>query len=70
MNPRRAILILGLLVAAGLTTGCEKPLLSDTEERSPFDRYDAVRNQYSEQRQMNEFGRMRPDLRGRLLPKD
>lgn len=50
--------------------GCEKPLLTRTEERSPFDRYDHVRNQGSDQRVMNEYGRMKPNLRERLGPKD
>ena len=59
---------LGFLVLA--LTGCEKPLLSPTEERSPFDRYDTVRNQYAEQYVTDEFGRRRPNLRERLLPKD
>ena len=59
---------LGVIVLA--MAGCEKPLLSPTEERSPFDRYDTVRNQYAEQYVMDEFGRRRPNLRERLLPKD
>ena len=50
--------------------GCEKPLLSPNDERSPFDRYDTVRNQYADQRVMDEFGRPKPNLRERLLPKE
>lgn len=66
---RKARLLFLLAIGLGLP-GCEKPLLSDTDERSPFDRYDEVRNQYSDQYLMDEFGRRRPNLRERLLPKD
>jgi hypothetical protein len=58
------------LAAAGALNGCEDPLLAPTDERSPFDRYDTVRNQYAEQRKMDEFGHPRANLRERLLPKD
>ncbi len=50
--------------------GCARPLLSPNEERSPFDRYDGIRNQYSAQFVEDEFGRQRPNLRERLAPKD
>lgn len=49
--------------------GCAKPLLSPTDERSPFDRYDAVRAQYAPQYVENEYGQREPNLRGRLSPK-
>jgi len=52
------------------TAGCKKPLLSPDEERSQFDRYDAVRNQRAPQYVTDEFGRRHPNLKGRLLPKD
>jgi hypothetical protein len=57
-------------VAAGLLSGCKKPLLSPDDERSQYDRYDAVRNQRAPQFVYDEFGRKRPNLRDRLLPKD
>jgi hypothetical protein len=59
------------LCAAGLVTisGCAKPLLSPTDERTPFDHYDAVRAQYAPQYVENEFGRREPNLKGRLTPK-
>jgi hypothetical protein len=59
-----AIAALALLAA-----GCEKPILVPDEVRSPFDRYDAIRNQRSEQYVTDAFGRRRPNLRERLMPK-
>lgn len=68
---RTNLLLIALLgLAAATLSACDKPLLAETDERSPFDRYDTVRNQYAEQYEMDEFGRRRPNLRGRLLPKD
>ncbi len=51
------------------TTGCYKPLLSPDEERSQYDRYDAIRAQRAPAFIEDEFGRRRPNLRGRLLEK-
>lgn len=59
------------LAAAGLClNGCAKPLLSPSEGRSPFDRYDVLRQQYAPQYIENEYGRRQPNLRGRLSNKD
>jgi len=58
-----------LLVAAG-PAGCAKPLLTDEEERSQYDRFDTLRNQRAQGYIEDEFGRLRPNLRGRLLPKN
>lgn len=57
----------GLAGMAG--AGCERPLLAPTDERSPFDRYDAVRNQYASQYIMDDRGERHPNLRERLAPK-
>lgn len=54
--------------ALGLAA-CSRPLLSPTDERSPFDRYDNVRGRYAPQYIENEYGRREPNLRGRLSPK-
>lgn len=60
--------LLALVLAAGVfTLGCEQPLLSDSGERSQFDRYDAVRSRRAPPYVEDEFGRQRPNLRGRLL---
>ncbi len=49
--------------------GCGKPLFSPKDQRTQYDRFDAVRGQYEPQDIEDEFGRKRPNLRGRLLPK-
>lgn len=50
--------------------GCARPLLSPSEERSPFDRYDALRAQFAPQDIEDEFGRPQRNLRARLSPRD
>lgn len=72
MDRRRTpgmLLRLGLLVgiAAGCA-GCEPPL-STRGERSPFDRYDAIRDQHAEPYVEDELGQRRPNLRARLAPR-
>lgn len=51
-------------------SGCSKPLLSPRDERTQYDRYDVARGQYEPQFIEDEFGRRKPNLRGRLAPKD
>jgi hypothetical protein len=55
------------LAALGLAS-CSKPLLSARDERSQFDRYDRVRNEYASQFIEDEYGRRLPNLRARLRP--
>lgn len=55
--------------AASLAGGCSKPLFSESYNRTQFDRYDRVRNQYAPQYVEDEFGHRQPNLRGRLSPK-
>lgn len=76
-NPDRAsrAVIVGALSAAAFwaclaSAGCSDPLLSPKDERSPFDRYDAVRNQFSQMRETDAFGIPKPNLSERLLPKE
>jgi hypothetical protein len=57
-------------VSAVLASGCVKPLLSPTEPRSQYSRYDLVRGQHAPQYIEDEFGRRKPNLRGRLLLPD
>jgi len=71
----RSQLVRAFLVCAGATMigaalGCQSPLLSPDEPRSQFDRYDAVRDQRAATSYTDEFGYKRPNLRGRLLPKE
>jgi hypothetical protein len=65
---RRALLVAAMLVVPAVT-GCARPLLSERDQRTPFDRYDALRNQYANQYVEDEFGARQPNLRGRLAPK-
>jgi hypothetical protein len=66
---RRLALI--ALLFMGLTLGgCRKPLLAESDERTPYDRYDAIRNQAADQYVFDEYGRRRPNLRERLLPRE
>jgi len=71
MSVRRVILcaigLAGSLLALG---GCAKPLLSPDEPRTQYDRYDAVRSQYAQQYVYDEWGKRKPNLRARLLPKE
>ena len=62
-----------LVAAAFLATfagGCAKPLLSPSDQRTPFDRYDAVRNQFAQQYVEDAFGQLKPNLRARLSPRE
>ncbi len=68
MNRPLAALLITLASAA--LAGCQKPLLSPADERTPYDRYDAIRNQAADQFVYDEYGRRRPNLRERLLPRD
>ena len=63
-----ACLVLGAIGVLALA-GCSKQLLSPTDQRTPFDRYDAVRNQYATQQIEDKFGAKKPNLRARLMPK-
>ncbi len=69
-NPLARWTVLGALsVGVLLAIGCSKPLLSPDDTRSPFDHYDAVRNEYAKQYKIDAFGKQSPNLEGRLSPK-
>jgi hypothetical protein len=65
---RRALAGLGGVVLVLGCLGCRKPLLTADEERSQFQRYDRVRELDQPSYYLDEFGRRRPNLRGRLQP--
>ncbi|MBC7771919.1 MAG: hypothetical protein H7210_05450 [Pyrinomonadaceae bacterium] len=67
---RAGSMLMPVLLATLVLVGCGKALLSPDDERSQFDRYDTVRNQYASQTVEDEFGRVKPNLRNRLSPKD
>jgi hypothetical protein len=62
-----APLALSALAVIAVAAGCGSPILTPDEPRSPFDRYDALRDQRAPSYYLDEFDRRRPNLRGRLL---
>lgn len=65
---RRSAPILVLLT--GVLAACGQPLLSPKDERSQYDRYDRVRNDYAPQYVMDVYGRKLPNVRERLKQRD
>jgi hypothetical protein len=59
-----------LVGAVAWLAGCQEPLLAPTDERTPYDRYDAIRNQAADQYVFDEYGRRRPNLQERLMPRE
>lgn len=49
--------------------GCRDPLITENQIRSPFHRYDRVRNQDADTFVRDEFGRARPNVAARLAPR-
>jgi hypothetical protein len=64
---RRASIWLCLAAITTGVTGCVDPLLSPNEPRSQYSRYDLVRGRFAPQYVEDEFGRRKPNLRGRLI---
>lgn len=54
---------------AALLGGCRDPLITENQIRSPFHRYDRVRNQDADTFVRDEFGRTRPNVAARLAPR-
>jgi hypothetical protein len=67
MHRLAPLLLLFLLGALALITGCEQQLFSKDEPRSQYDRFDAVRDRRQPPEVEDEFGNKHPNLRGRLL---
>lgn len=63
---RAAIGLCFATITTGLA-GCVDPLLSPNEPRSQYSRYDLVRGRFAPQYVEDEFGRRKPNLRGRLI---
>jgi hypothetical protein len=64
----RAASRLAFLALALTLASCGKPLLSARDERSQYDRYDRVRNEFAPQYLEDPYGRRVPNLRSRLRP--
>lgn len=60
-----AVLVCGVVL--GCAGGCSRPILTDTEARSQFARFERVREDAEPAYFVDEFGRSTPNLRGRLL---
>jgi hypothetical protein len=69
VKAKRAILVLAAAAWSAAAMGCGQPLLSAKDERSQYDRYDRVRNDYAPQFLEDEYGRKLPNLRARLAPR-
>jgi hypothetical protein len=63
------VLVLALLVV-GAGPGCRRVLFRADDERTPYARYDRVRQDAPPPTRVNEFGRTVPNLRARLLTAD
>ncbi|MBZ0173137.1 MAG: hypothetical protein K8E66_12195 [Phycisphaerales bacterium] len=50
-----------------VTSGCRQAPITENDERTQFDRYDLVRDEYAPAYLEDEYGRKRPNLRGRLI---
>jgi hypothetical protein len=67
----KRLTLASLLALAALSlSGCREPLLAPTDVRTPYDHYDAVRNQAADQYVFDEYGQRKPNLKERLLPRE
>lgn len=62
----RAAIVVGA-AALLLVAGCRQSPITENDVRSPFDRYDLIRDEYATPYLQDEYGRKRPNLRGRLI---
>lgn len=69
-NPAQLFGLLALVLCALAAGGCQRSLFSDNADRTPFDRYDRIQNQYAVPFVYDEYGTRVPNLRARLLPRD
>jgi hypothetical protein len=70
MHPVRSLRVVRVLAAAGLCLAlgaCAKPLFHPDEPRSQYDRTDALRERRAPTYVYDDYGRRRPNIRGRLL---
>jgi hypothetical protein len=58
-----------LVLCLGLG-GCVKTIFRRGDPRTQYDRYDSSRNQFAPDYIEDEYGRLEPNLRGRLLVKN
>lgn len=65
----RLVVSVAVGTAALCSAGCRDPLITENQLRSPFHRYDRIRNQDADTFVRDEFGRARPNVAARLAPK-
>ena len=66
---QRALLWLSAVGFLALAQGCTEPLFPRQEPRTQYEQYDELRRQHADRFVEDEFGRLKPNLRGRLSPK-
>ena len=69
-RPLRLAVGLGLLGVCLGCAGCTKAIYRQGDPRTQYDRYDSSRNQFVPDYIADEYGRLEPNLRGRLLVKN
>ncbi|MEL6498932.1 MAG: hypothetical protein AAFQ31_10435 [Planctomycetota bacterium] len=62
----RGSAVIFVAAVVSCSVGCNRTLFRESDERSPFARYDRVRSQDATPYRFNEFGRRVPNLRERL----
>lgn len=63
----RVLIGSGLVLVGLFVSGCRQSPITENDERSPFDRYDLIRDEFAPAYLQDEYGRKRPNLRGRLV---
>ena len=58
------------LVGSGAVSGCERPLFTPNQPRTPYERYQVLRGQGRPSTEENAYGGKEPALRQRLEPLD
>ena len=57
-----------LIVLLGAIGGCEQQLFHQTEQRTPYERYQELHGRYRVPTEQNTYGGDQPALRQRLRP--
>ena len=65
---RKTLPVLALATLCFVGVGCQKSLFDETQARSPYERYLALRGLDRPQEEMNAYGRAQPALRQRMRP--
>jgi len=61
---------MGLIAACLLLTGCYQSPFAQEMPRTPYQRYQLLRDEAAPVREMDSYGHERPALRARLAPQD